>query len=79
MLLPKARLSVKGVKLVKQQTNGRDHVVLKQEASNGDLLAEVARLKTQLGYEVKPDGKPGRYIATHRFFRGKFALSLEPE
>ena len=70
---------MKGVKLVKQQTNGRDHVVLKQEASNGDLLAEVARLQKQLGYEVKPDGKPGRYIATHRFFRGKFALSLEPE
>jgi hypothetical protein len=79
LLLLEGRLSVKGVKLVKQQTNGRDHVVLKQEASNGDLLAEVARLQKQLGYEVKPDGKPGRYIATHPFFRGKFALSLEPE
>jgi hypothetical protein len=79
LLLPEAGLSVEAVKLVKHQTNGREHLVLKQDASPGDLIAEVARLQKQLGYQVKVDGRPDRYVVTHPFFRGKFTVSLEPE
>jgi hypothetical protein len=67
------------VKLVKQQINGNDHIVLKENASTEDLKAEVARLKTVLGYDVQPDKRRGRYIATHGFFRGKFLVALEQD
>jgi hypothetical protein len=65
------------VKLVKQQTNGNERVVLKTDATLEDLRAEATRLKKQLGYTVKPDGRVGRYVATHPFYRGKFVLELE--
>jgi hypothetical protein len=67
------------VKLVKQQLNGDEHVVLKENASMEDLKAEVARLTMLLGYDVQPDKRRGRYIATHGFFRGKFVLALEQD
>jgi hypothetical protein len=67
------------VKLVKQQLNGDEQVVLKDNASMEDLKAEVTRLKTLLGYDVHPDKRRGRYIATHNFFSGKFVLMLEQD
>jgi hypothetical protein len=66
------------VKLVKQQINGSERVVLKQNATEEDLRAEAARLREVLGYEVKPQGRV-EYTATHPFFRGKFTLSLVPD
>lgn len=67
------------VKLVKQQINGNEHIVLKENASVEDLRAEVNRLKTLLGYDVKPDGRQNRFIATHSFYRGKFFVGLEKD
>jgi hypothetical protein len=67
------------VKLVKQQINGNERVVLKEAATPEDLRAEVARLRSKFGYEIHPDQKPGRFIATHSFYRGKYILALEPE
>lgn len=67
------------VKLVKQQINGNERLVLKQEATLEDLRAEAQRLKAQLGYDVKPDGRINRYVVTHAFFRGKFVLELQNE
>lgn len=67
------------VKLVKQQVNGNDRIVLKTDATLEDLRLEAARLQEKFGYEVKPDGKAGSYVATHRFFSGKFVLALEPQ
>lgn len=65
------------MKLVKRQINGEDEVVLKEPATEEDLRAEAARLRAQLGYDVQPDSKPRRFIATHGFYRGKFLLALE--
>ena len=65
------------VKLVKQQINGNERVILKENASSDDLKSEVTRLKTVLGYDVKPDKRRDRYIATHDFYRGKFVVALE--
>ncbi len=65
--------------LVKQQINGKERVVLKEDATAEDLRAEAARLRTKFGYEIQPDGRPGRFIATHSHFRGKYILSLEPK
>ena len=67
------------VKLVKQQLNGKEHTVVKTNASTEDLRAEALRMKNQLGYEVQADERLGRYIATHSFFRGKFVLMLEQD
>jgi hypothetical protein len=64
---------------VKQQLNGNEQVVIKDDASMDDLKAEVTRLKSMLGYNVQPDKRRGRYIATHNFFSGKFILSLEQD
>ncbi|MDO8542268.1 MAG: hypothetical protein Q7S40_17650 [Opitutaceae bacterium] len=66
------------VKLVKRQMNGGDRVVLKREASLDDLHAEAARLERMLGYHVQLE-KPGRYVATHDFYRGKYVLELAPD
>ena len=72
-------LSLSAVKLVKQQINGSDRTVLKENATAEDLRAEAVRLQHLLGYEVEADERSKRYIATHRFFRGKFVLSLQPD
>ena len=67
------------MKLVKQQTNGNERLVLKEDATVDDLRVEAARLRTTLGYEVRPDGRANRYLASHPFYRGRYVLSLEPE
>lgn len=67
------------MKLVKQQINGEDRVVLKENATPEDLLNEATHLRTALGYEVQPDGRVGRYLATHRFYRGRYLLALEAD
>ena len=67
------------VKLVKAQINGNERVVLKENATLDDLRLEAARLRTKFGYEVRPDGGVERYVATHRRFRGRYQLALEPE
>ena len=67
------------MKLVKQQINGADRVVLKADATSEDLKAEAARLKAQLGYEVRHDRRRGTYLASHNFFQGKFVLMLAPD
>ncbi len=72
-------LTVTRVKVVKQQINGDERVVLKRDATFDDLQQEAARLRTTLGYEVRPDGQVGRYVASHPFYRGKFILMLEPD
>ena len=53
------------VKLVKQQLNGDDVVVLKTNAAQEDLEAEAERLKTILGYQVQRDKRRGGYLASH--------------
>ena len=70
---------VPAVKLVKRQLNGKEHTVLKENASLEDLRAEAARMKAVLGYDVQPDDRLGRYIATHTYYRGKYVLVLEPD
>ena len=67
------------VKLVKQQLNGDDIVVLKSNAGPEDLEAEAERLKTTLGYQVQRDKRRGGYLASHPFFQGKYVLKLAPE
>ena len=67
------------VKLVKQQINGDDHIVLKRDATVQDLESEAKRLASALGYEVKPDRRRGTYVASHPFFQGKFVLRLLPD
>jgi hypothetical protein len=67
------------VKVVKQQMNGGDRVVLKENANAEDLKAEAMRLKKSLGSDIQPDKRRGAYLASHSFFRGKFILSLEPD
>jgi hypothetical protein len=74
-----SRFISRRVKLVKQQINGNERVVLKNEATLEDLRMEAKRLKAQLGYQVKQDGRVNRYLATHPFFRGKFVLELETD
>lgn len=67
------------VKLVKQQINGNDRVVLKTGATPEDLKVEAMRLKEQLGYDVRHDRRRGTYLASHNFFQGKFVLMLTPD
>ena len=67
------------VKVVKKQLNGGDRVVLKEHATAEDLKAEAMRLKKQFGYDVQHDKRRGVYIASHDFYQGKFALTLEPD
>jgi hypothetical protein len=67
------------VKLVKQQINGAELVVLKTNASPEDLEVEAERLKTMLGYQVQRDKRRGGYLASHRFYQGKFVLKLAPD
>ena len=67
------------VKLVKQQINGSDRVVLKADATADDLKEEALRLKTLLGYEVRHDKRRGTYVASHSFFQGKYVLMLAPD
>jgi hypothetical protein len=68
-----------GVKLVKQQINGNDWVVLKADATADDLKAEAMRLKSLLGYDVRHDKRRGTYMASHNFFQGKYVLMLAPD
>lgn len=68
-----------GVKVVKQQINGGDRVVLKENAMAQDLKSEALRLKALLGYDVQHDKRRGTYILSHDFFQGKFVLMLEPD
>ena len=67
------------VKLVKQQINGNDRVVLKTDATADDLKTEAVRLKEELGYDVRHDKRRGTYTASHNFFQGKFVLMLSPD
>jgi hypothetical protein len=67
------------VKVVKQQINGGDRVVLKENAMAQDLKTEAMRLKTQFGYDIQHDKRRGTYIVSHDFFAGKFVLMLEPD
>ena len=67
------------MKVVKQQINGGDRVVLKENALAPDLKTEAMRLKTQFGYDVQHDKRRGTYIVSHDFFQGKFVLMLEPD
>ena len=67
------------VKLVKQQINGKDRVVLKDDATEDDLKTEATRLKTLLGYDVRHDKRRGTYLASHSFYRGKYILLLAPD
>ena len=65
--------------MVKRQINGKERTILKENATQEDLRREAARLKELFGYDVEPDGKPGGYLATHRFYRGKYVLTLEAD
>jgi hypothetical protein len=67
------------VKVVKQQINGGERVVLKENATADDLKSEAQRLKKNLGYDIQADKRRGTFIASHSFFRGKFVLSLEAD
>ena len=67
------------VKVVKQQINGGERIVLRENATADDLKAEAQRMKQTLGYDIQPDKRRGTFIASHSFFRGKFVLSLEPD
>lgn len=67
------------VKVIKQQINGNERTILKENATAEDLRREAARMKEKFGYDVQPDGKPGGYLATHRYYRGKYVLKLEPD
>ena len=67
------------VKVVKQQINGGDRVVLKESAMAQDLKSEAMRLKKQFGYDVQHDKRGGTYIISHDFYQGKFVLMLEPD
>ena len=67
------------VKLVKNQLNGNDRVVLKDDATADDLRIEAARLRMKFGYDIQPDGGPDKYVATHKYYRGRYMLSLEPD
>ena len=67
------------MKVVKQQVNGNDRVVLKENATVQDLKAEAQRMKAQLGYDIQHDKRRGTYIASHNFYRGKFVLMLAPD
>jgi hypothetical protein len=70
---------VGAVKLVKQQVNGSERMILKENATLDDLRVEAARLRTKFGYDVQPDGRADRYVASHKFYRGRYFLALEPE
>ncbi|MGH7944955.1 MAG: hypothetical protein ACREH8_00435 [Opitutaceae bacterium] len=75
----KGRRIARPVKVVKQQINGGERVILKENAVPQDLKAEAQRLKTQLGYDIQHDRKRGTYVASHDFFQGKFVLMLAPD
>jgi hypothetical protein len=62
--------------VVKRQTNGNDHSVLKTQASIEDVQIEAQRLK-QLGYEITSGKQSGTWDISHPSFRGKFLLALE--
>lgn len=79
MHFPRQFISIPAVKLVKHQINGQERVVLKENASRDDLRAEASRLHQLLGYQIEPDEHANRYLATHRFFRGRFVLTLEAD
>jgi hypothetical protein len=67
------------VKLVKQQINGAERLVLKENATPEDVKLEAARMRKELGYDVQPEGRTGRYLATHKFYRGRYRLALEAD
>ena len=67
------------VKVLKQQINGEDRVILKENATLEDLKAEAMRLKSKLGYAIQHDKRRGTYTASHDFYQGKFILMLAPD
>ena len=77
--MTQSRRIARRVKVVKQQINGGDRVVLKENAMAEDLKAEAMRLKRQLGYDIQHDKRRGAYILSHDFFRGKFVVMLAPD
>src|SRR5688572_24590075 len=77
--MTQSRRIARRVKVVKQQINGGDRVVLKENAMAEDLKAEAMRLKRQLGYDIQHDKRRGTYILSHDFFRGKFVVMLAPD
>lgn len=66
------------MKLIKNQMNGKEHIVLKENASMDDLRAEAERMRA-LGYDLKAEERLARYVATHKFYQGRFLLALEAE
>jgi hypothetical protein len=67
------------VKVLKQQINGGDRTVLKENATPDDLKSEAMRLKSKLGYQVQHDKRRGTYTVSHPFYQGKFVLLLAPD
>jgi hypothetical protein len=67
------------VKVVKQQINGGERVVLKENATADDLKAEAMRMKKLLGYDIQQDKRRGTFVASHSFYQGKFMLMLAPD
>jgi hypothetical protein len=65
--------------LVKRQTNGKDRIILKRDATIEDVRAEALRLQRELGYELKMDGKGETCQLVHRSYRGEFLLALEAD
>ena len=65
--------------LMKRQTNGSDHNVVKVNASAEDVQAEAMRLQQQFGYEVSIDGQSATCKLSHPAYRGEFLLRLEPD
>jgi hypothetical protein len=77
--LARAVLISPDVKVVKQQINGGERVVLKENATADDLKAEAMRMKKLLGYDIQQDKRRGTFVASHSFYQGKFMLMLAPD
>ena len=65
--------------LVKRQTNGKDRIILKRDATIQDVRAEALRLQQELGYEVRMDRQGETCELLHRSYRGQFLLTLEAD
>lgn len=77
--MPRKRVFIAALKLVKQQINGNDRLVLKEDATLDDLQAEAKHFERTLGYTVEANGTGASYLLSHPFYRGKFLLRLESE
>lgn len=65
--------------LVKRQTNGKDRIILKRDATIEDVRVEALRLQREFGYVLKMDGKGETCQLFHRSYRGEFLLALETD